>query len=117
VGGGSESKLNRLKHAIGIAKHVIVPETKYAIAVRLQYFGSLRIRSCHRRVLTTVDFHNEPRSVTGEVDDVLLDPHLPTEMRIGDRKAMTKVPPELSFSLSGRGAHLACEPALRRRGD
>jgi hypothetical protein len=63
-------------------------------------------------MLTPVNLNNETRGVTREVDDVLLDPDLPAEMRTGDPKPMTQVPPEFSLRLGWRRAHLACEPAL-----
>jgi hypothetical protein len=86
VGVVAHGTLDHFKHTIDIAKHVVVPESQYAVAVRLESLSALGIRNCRRRVLTAVDLHDEPRTVTREVDDVLLDPNLPAEMRIADRR-------------------------------
>jgi hypothetical protein len=53
-------------------------------------------------MLATVDLHNEVRTVTGEVDDELLDANLPSKVRIDDPKAMTQVPPKFALSLRWR---------------
>ena len=50
-------------------------------------------------MLTTIDLNNEAGGMTCEVDDVLLDPDLPAEMRIVDGEAMTQVPPKLALGL------------------
>ncbi len=50
-------------------------------------------------MLTTIDLNNETGGMTCEVDDVLLDPDLPAEMRILDGEAMTQVPPKLALSV------------------
>jgi len=64
-------------------------------------------------MLATVDLNNETRTVTGEIDDKLLDANLPPEMRVDRRKAMTQVPPKFSLSLRWRRTHLPCETTLR----
>ena len=91
--------LNHFKHAVDVAKHIVVPESQNAVAVCFQRLRSLSIRGCHRSMLTTIDLNNETGGMTCEVDDVLLDPDLPAEMRILDGEAMTQVPPKLALGV------------------
>jgi hypothetical protein len=117
VGVVAQGTLNNFKHAIDIAKHVIVPEAEHAVAVRFQRLRPLGVSGRGRSMVAAVQLHNQVRAVTGEIDDVLLDADLSAEMGILHSEAMTQVPPEFAFCFRRSCAHFACEAALGQLGD
>src|SRR5579863_7164302 len=87
-GGREDSALNQLKHALDIGQHIDVPKSQYAIALRLEKFGSSRVAFHLLRVLSAVDFDDDVQIMAGEIDDVAAKTHLPPKVRGWQRDAM-----------------------------
>jgi hypothetical protein len=73
---------DRFHHAVDILQHIIVPETKDAIALRPKINGSFRIADNVIRliVLRSIDLDDEAPFVAGEVSEVRTDGGLPAEV-------------------------------------
>ena len=68
-----------MKHTVGIAERLIVPEPQDAIAQRLEERGAPRVVVGAHCMLTAVQLHDQlPLTATG-VDDVGADRHLARE--------------------------------------
>ena len=74
--GGSDGLVN----AVGIAKHIMVPESKHSIAF---VFEDVRPRQvCRAGVLTSIDFDDQLAPMAREVGDKVPDRHLTTKVRV-----------------------------------
>jgi len=61
-----------LKHASGVFDHVVVPKTDYPVALACQTAVSDLVRRIVR-MLSTVNFYNQPAFAADEIDDVRTD--------------------------------------------
>jgi hypothetical protein len=60
---------------------IVVPVTQNHVAHGFQDFCSLRISVCANRMLAAIQFDNEMRVSTKEVDDISIDRELPPKFR------------------------------------
>lgn len=70
-----------LQHGIGLAQHLVVPETQHAPALRLQELRALLVmrQSVAMRVLATVELDDQAGCHAGEVREVGADGMLAAE--------------------------------------
>ena len=82
--------VDRGDHAIGIAKHVMIPKSNGMVPFGSHHRGP----SCIVRpfMLAAIDLDHELRAVAGKVGDEVAERYLPPEMRIGEMLAQQ--PPE-----------------------
>jgi hypothetical protein len=106
--------LNNFEDPIDVAQYIVVPESQYAVPVRLQNARALLIRLRCCCVLTPVNFQNDPMRVAGKIGAVTADLNLSTKMCSGCRKPMAQVPPQFSFRLRQLHTHLPSKPTLCR---
>jgi hypothetical protein len=87
-----------LKHAIGISKHVVIPESQDQVSHCFQEFGPISVALSVLIVLPTIDFHDELRIGAHEVDHVSIDWHLPLELETG-KSTVTQAKPQHAFGI------------------
>jgi hypothetical protein len=98
---GAERRKNRLEHAFGVGKDVVVPEPNDPPALSCEPFSAPLIRGV-LAVLAPVGFDDEPVLGAGEVGDEGADRMLSSEPIAGE-PACTKVRPEADLGIR-RGA-------------
>src|SRR5690606_10204616 len=74
---------DRLHHTFGISEHVVVPVSKYAVAIFHEPFVPAPVMRNPRihPVLTTIDLDNDPGGITEKIGDIGSDRTLPPEMK------------------------------------
>jgi hypothetical protein len=70
-----------VRDAFGVGQHIVVPETKHAVAVRFQHCAAWRIRLF--AVLPAIDFDDQLGAMAREIGDILTDRNLPPKAGIG----------------------------------
>ncbi len=70
---------DRPEHSVRIAKHIIVPEPKHAIACITQ--PTIPLTVSVSVVLPTIHFDNDTAFMTNEISYVVPDRHLPTKFQ------------------------------------
>jgi hypothetical protein len=94
-------------------QHVVIPEAQDAIALRFKKPGPRSVRLQSFRVLPAIHFDNQLRAVTGEIDDVGTDPHLPPKMHTRRREMMAQVPSQFPLRVCRLRTHLGRALAVR----
>ena len=102
------------EHAIDVREHIAVPVAQYSIAVRDENACAFLVRGRSHPMLAAVDLHDHALRVTCEIDNIAINSHLAPEMGPRRRESVAQVPPQFSFRLRRRGAHLLCELPLSR---
>jgi hypothetical protein len=96
VSGVEQFESDRLEHALGARKHVVVPEADYPIA---ECFDHLRARRVDLgRVLSAVELDRKVCVTAGEVGDVRTDRKLADELRAFE-PAGAEMMPQASFGV------------------
>ena len=68
-----------LNHSVGIAKHLVIPETNEVIALDFEKTSTAGIRCLSVSVLPAIKFHNEMPLKANEIDDKRADRGLAAE--------------------------------------
>ena len=69
-----------LKHTVGIAERVVIPESRQTVAKTFQERGAPRIVVRTYRMLPAVELHDQPPLTAAEVDNVGADRDLAREL-------------------------------------
>jgi hypothetical protein len=87
-------------NTVDIADHVVVPESQNSevLLAQVSVARSIHPLTGSRIMLTSINLNNDPRGVTGEVDDEVIDRHLSTEME-ATRFQRAKKSPKFSFGV------------------
>ena len=91
------------RNPLRVREHIVVPEAEDRPTLRFQIAGALCVRG-ERRVLTAVEFDDEPERAAGEIGDVVAD----DELARGTWVHGAEVLPEFVLGLGWLAAHPAC---------
>ncbi len=98
------------EHRLRPGKYVVVPEAHDSEPLLTEPRVSLGIANASQ-MLPAVDFDDQPRGKTDEVDDVGTDRLLPSELTAG-KSMRTQIPPQDALGTGGVAAHLPCVGSL-----
>jgi hypothetical protein len=96
---------DRFEHAVGIRKHVVVPETRDTVTLVDEPTLTYRV-ALIGRMLAAIDFDDQPQLATDEVDDITSDRILTDELFAFDLTGTQAVPQPL-LSIGGVAAQSA----------
>ena len=104
----AQRRVDHRPDAIRIAKHLVVPETKNAVALVLDHVrpGAVGLFA----VLTAINLDHQLGPMTREIGDEMPDWHLPSEMMITE--ALAEYSPEPPFGIR----HAFAKSARARNG-
>jgi hypothetical protein len=71
---------NIFEHTIHVSYHIVIPESQHEVAHRFQDSGSVRITFAILGVVTTIELHDELGIRAEEIDDKVVDRHLPLKL-------------------------------------
>jgi hypothetical protein len=94
-GSAAQRSIDHRPNAIRVAKHLVIPEAKDAIALFLDHLRTYLVDRFN--VLTAVDFDDQFRAMTGEIRDEVPDRNLPAEVVLAEGFAQQA--PKLSLRL------------------
>jgi hypothetical protein len=77
----SRSAPDFLEHTLGVLQNVVIPESQNQIAHGFDNSRSIQVFSQSFGVLTAIQFDNEPRFRTAEINDEAIDRHLPSKLQ------------------------------------
>jgi hypothetical protein len=74
--------MDRFKHSLGPAHHIVIPKSYHSVAFRLQPSrpNVVTAKPFIISVLRSIDLDYEPLCQTGEIGNVRSDDHLPPEV-------------------------------------
>jgi len=100
VPGPIKRRIDRLEHLADILSHIVVPETKDTIALRLKPSRSILIafRALGFAVLGSIHFDDKSGGRTCKINDEISNRHLTSKMSAVRRKAL-QCTPKSSFSI------------------
>jgi len=106
---------DHFEHAVGVGKHVVVPEAQHAVAERFNHFGSRCVSFAP--MLTSIQLDSEARIATGEICDVRADRDLTDEFGTFEL-ARSEVTPKALLGIRAVSAELPrnSRQALTRHG-
>jgi hypothetical protein len=99
---------NRLQHTFGVAQDISVPKTQDPVTLRLNEKRSSFVVIRCVRVLSAIQFNDQPFCETGEVGEVGTDRHLPTPLE--PRQLRSERAPQALLGI-GRGTTKLPGPA------
>src|SRR5690242_18905254 len=71
---------DRLYDTVSISQHIVVPESQYGVPGRFQDFAASFVFSSSFGMLAAIQFHDQSRVRTNEVDPVLMHRRLPSKL-------------------------------------
>lgn len=98
---------DRCQDAVGVLQHVVVPEADHAVAVGFDHPGA-RFVSGAVAVLPAVELDSDARQTTGEVDHIVTNRQLPSELE-SVQLAGAQVRPQVPFGVGHVIAQLASD--------
>jgi hypothetical protein len=94
----NQRRKNLFKHILGPLQHFVIPEPNHSKSTASEILRSLDVVQQIIRVLSAVDFDNEPRSKTDKVDDISADRLLPSESMIAE-VPVAQMTPKATFGV------------------
>jgi len=82
-GGGEDSTLSHFQNAVDVRQYVVIPKSEDSITLGFQKLGPPHVTFDLSGVLTAVDLNDNLQAMTGEIDNVVTESHLPAKMRCG----------------------------------